>query len=130
MDWYYYDFLKSMRKDSIDLFFDGFKTSSESVAIISPHDDDALLGAGYLIQALVEQSATLARLSELLPRRGLVRYMFCDSEYFLRRDKRLFGSGGDFRCGSLVDIANIEAHVRFPTESERSCSTQFHKYTS
>jgi hypothetical protein len=41
---------------------------------------------GKLKLKLVEQRATLARLSELLPRSGLVQYMFCDSQY-LRRDK-------------------------------------------
>jgi hypothetical protein len=41
---------------------------------------------GKLKLKLVEQRATLARLSERLPRGGLVQYMFCDSQY-LRRDK-------------------------------------------
>ncbi len=34
--------------------FPGWDLCSESVAVLSPHDDDALLGAGYLIDAMLE----------------------------------------------------------------------------
>jgi len=47
------DFVAGRRSLRIDLLFPGWK-KGENVAFYSPHDDDAALGAGYLIQAVAE----------------------------------------------------------------------------
>jgi LmbE family N-acetylglucosaminyl deacetylase len=46
------DFTKLRKRAGIDLIFPGWK-KAESVAFFSPHDDDAVLGAGCLILATV-----------------------------------------------------------------------------
>jgi len=46
------DFINLKRSGRIHLIFPGWK-KGERVAFFSPHDDDALLGAGHLIQATV-----------------------------------------------------------------------------
>jgi LmbE family N-acetylglucosaminyl deacetylase len=48
----YVDFQNLRRSRRINLLFPGWK-SSERVAFFSPHDDDALLGAGHLILSTV-----------------------------------------------------------------------------
>lgn len=50
-----------LRKSSedIEMLFPNWKGSDEKICIISPHDDDALLGAGYLILACKDLSATV-----------------------------------------------------------------------
>ena len=48
----YVDFANLKRSGRIQLLFPGWK-KGERVAFFSPHDDDALLGAGHLIQATV-----------------------------------------------------------------------------
>ena len=48
----YVDFVNLKRGGRIHLIFPGWK-KGERVAFFSPHDDDALLGAGHLIQATV-----------------------------------------------------------------------------
>jgi len=45
------DFGTGERRGSISLLFHGWKRG-ETVAFLSPHDDDAALGAGYLIRAV------------------------------------------------------------------------------
>jgi LmbE family N-acetylglucosaminyl deacetylase len=47
------DFRSLQRSSSIDLIFPGWK-KGETVAFLSPHDDDVLLGAGYLLLATIE----------------------------------------------------------------------------
>lgn len=47
------DFSSLRRSGDIDLFFPGWK-KGEKVAFLSPHDDDVLLGAGYLLSAAIE----------------------------------------------------------------------------
>ncbi len=47
------DFRRLQRSSKIDLIFPGWK-EGESVAFLSPHDDDVLLGAGYLLLATAE----------------------------------------------------------------------------
>jgi LmbE family N-acetylglucosaminyl deacetylase len=47
------DFTGRRRCGRIELIFPGWKRD-ENVAFYSPHDDDAALGAGYLIQAVVK----------------------------------------------------------------------------
>jgi LmbE family N-acetylglucosaminyl deacetylase len=51
------DFKRQQKKDRIDLLFPGWK-KGERVAFFSPHDDDAVLGAGYLILATLRSGGT------------------------------------------------------------------------
>jgi len=51
----YLDFRKLQRSKEIDLIFPDWQ-KGETVAFLSPHDDDLLLGAGYLILATIENS--------------------------------------------------------------------------
>ena len=48
-DFRYYDFHRRASSDDIGLIFPGWRPGDERVVVISPHDDDAALGAGYLI---------------------------------------------------------------------------------
>ncbi len=50
----YYDLRAGTRSRDISLLFPGWKAGDEQVAIVSPHDDDAALGAGYLALAAQE----------------------------------------------------------------------------
>jgi LmbE family N-acetylglucosaminyl deacetylase len=47
------DFGTGRKSRSIGILFPGWKLG-EAVAFLSPHDDDAVLGAGYLIRAVIE----------------------------------------------------------------------------
>jgi LmbE family N-acetylglucosaminyl deacetylase len=47
------DFLSLRRSSRIELFFPGWK-KGERVAFLSPHDDDVVLGAAYLLSATME----------------------------------------------------------------------------
>ncbi|MGQ9472981.1 MAG: PIG-L family deacetylase [Candidatus Caldatribacteriaceae bacterium] len=51
-DFTFFDLRGRKKSSSIDLFFPGWEEGNERVVIFSPHDDDALLGAGYLLQAI------------------------------------------------------------------------------
>ena len=51
MEFEFYDFRKLCRSDEIDLIFPDWIGSDERVAVFSPHDDDAVLGAAYAILA-------------------------------------------------------------------------------
>lgn len=51
-DFSFFDLRERKKSTSIDLLFPGWKEGDERVVIFSPHDDDALLGAGYLLQAI------------------------------------------------------------------------------
>lgn len=53
MDYTYYDLEKEKASPHIDLIFPGWAPSDERVVIFSPHDDDAVLGVGLLIQAVL-----------------------------------------------------------------------------
>jgi hypothetical protein len=48
------DFAALRRGPDIELIFPGWK-KGETVAFLSPHDDDVLLGAGYLLKAVLDQ---------------------------------------------------------------------------
>jgi LmbE family N-acetylglucosaminyl deacetylase len=54
MAFQYYDLREATQSQDICLLFPGWEKSKERVAIFSPHDDDAVLGTGYLIQAVAE----------------------------------------------------------------------------
>ncbi len=47
------DFRRGVRGGGLDILFPGWRPG-EAVAFYSPHDDDAVLGAGYLIRAVIE----------------------------------------------------------------------------
>lgn len=55
MEFINFDTLQKSKK--IDLFFPDWK-SGEAVAFLSPHDDDVILGAGYLLKATLENNGT------------------------------------------------------------------------
>lgn len=59
MNFIYYDLAAKTTSKTLDLFFPGFEPPAESIVILSPHDDDAFLGAGYLIQAAREAGAAI-----------------------------------------------------------------------
>lgn len=48
----YYDLQRMTRSYDIALLFPGWQPGDERVVVLSPHDDDGLLGAGYLMQAV------------------------------------------------------------------------------
>jgi hypothetical protein len=47
----YYDLDRSVASDDIALLFPGWQPGDERLVVLSPHDDDGLLGAGYAVQA-------------------------------------------------------------------------------
>ncbi|MCG2660332.1 MAG: PIG-L family deacetylase [Kiritimatiellae bacterium] len=49
---WYYDLQSQKRYESIDAIFPGWTGNGETVAVLAPHDDDAVLGPGYLIHAV------------------------------------------------------------------------------
>ena len=51
----YYDLDKGIRSTDISLIFDDWSGEDERIAVLSPHDDDALLGAGYLLLAAMSE---------------------------------------------------------------------------
>ena len=53
----FYDLEKKIVSKDISTIFKDWKTGDERIAIFSPHDDDALLGAGYLILNAIKNSA-------------------------------------------------------------------------
>jgi len=55
--WTFLDLGAGLKSRTPDPLFPGWTPGSERVVIFSPHDDDALLGAGYLILAVLEESA-------------------------------------------------------------------------
>ncbi|MGQ9629988.1 MAG: PIG-L deacetylase family protein [bacterium] len=50
-DFRYYDLRRGVRSREIDLIFPGWNCGDERIAVLSPHDDDGILGAGYAILA-------------------------------------------------------------------------------
>jgi LmbE family N-acetylglucosaminyl deacetylase len=48
------DFRDDRRGSSIEILFPGWKTRGEAAAFLSPHDDDVVLGSGYLVRAVIE----------------------------------------------------------------------------
>ena len=47
----FYDLRAGRGSRDIDLLFPGWSPGDERVLVLSPHDDDALLGAGYALAA-------------------------------------------------------------------------------
>jgi hypothetical protein len=56
----YYDLGQRVASHSIDLLFPGLDPTNEHVVVFSPHDDDAILGAGYLIYALKQRGCPVS----------------------------------------------------------------------
>ena len=50
-DFVYYDLRKKYGKKDLGLLFPGWQPGEERLMVLSPHDDDALLGAGYAMAA-------------------------------------------------------------------------------
>jgi LmbE family N-acetylglucosaminyl deacetylase len=55
----YFDIPKRLLGEDISTVFPGWEPSNESVVIFSPHDDDALLGVGYMICEMVRQKVPI-----------------------------------------------------------------------
>jgi LmbE family N-acetylglucosaminyl deacetylase len=53
LDFRYYELSSGTASQRIDTLFPEWGTENEVVAVLAPHDDDAILGAGYLIQAVL-----------------------------------------------------------------------------
>lgn len=51
----YYDLARGVKSRKIDLIFEDWRRDNERVLVLSPHDDDALLGAGYLLLAVMSE---------------------------------------------------------------------------
>lgn len=56
-DFCYYNLRARTASDRIDLLFPGWGERPECVLVLSPHDDDALLGAGYAMLAAAGEGA-------------------------------------------------------------------------
>ncbi len=50
-DFIYYDLRQRVGRRDIGLLFPGWREGDERVMVLSPHDDDAMLGAGYAMAA-------------------------------------------------------------------------------
>ncbi len=57
MDYRYYDLERKLVSNDINLLFPGWRRGDEHIAVFSPHDDDALIGAGYAISAALDEGA-------------------------------------------------------------------------
>jgi LmbE family N-acetylglucosaminyl deacetylase len=53
----YIDISKKIGTDDIGCLFPGWETGKENLAVFSPHDDDAIIGAGYAIYAAQNSGA-------------------------------------------------------------------------
>lgn len=51
----YYDLIKGLKSRNIDFVFEDWRMGNERIVVLSPHDDDALLGAGYLLLAAMRE---------------------------------------------------------------------------
>ncbi len=51
----YYDLIRGLRNRNISLIFEDWRREGERVIVLSPHDDDALLGAGYILLAAMSE---------------------------------------------------------------------------
>ena len=58
MDYTFINIAEGIIKNDISLLFENWQPESESVVFFSPHDDDALLGAGYLLRLLIQMGVS------------------------------------------------------------------------
>jgi len=59
-DFVYYDLRRRAATDAIGTLFPDWRPGDERVVVFSPHDDDALIGAGYLILAAQANGAEVS----------------------------------------------------------------------
>src|SRR5512146_1506049 len=55
----YYDLRRGRKSPWIDLIFPGWAGDQERLLVLSPHDDDGILGAGYLMLAAMANGAQI-----------------------------------------------------------------------
>lgn len=55
--WKYYNMQNQTCSDNLELLFPDWGGKTERLGVLSPHDDDALLGAGYLMVNAMQQGA-------------------------------------------------------------------------
>ncbi|MFW6007205.1 MAG: PIG-L deacetylase family protein, partial [Halanaerobiales bacterium] len=53
----YYNFNNKEKSQNIDLLFPEWKGEKEKIVVFAPHDDDAMLGAGYILTAAQREGA-------------------------------------------------------------------------
>jgi hypothetical protein len=53
----YYDLRRRTKSDDISVLFPGWQGENERILVLSPHDDDGILGAGYALLAALENGA-------------------------------------------------------------------------
>jgi LmbE family N-acetylglucosaminyl deacetylase len=58
-DFFYYDLRKRIRGSDIELIFPNWQSREEVLVVLSPHDDDAVLGAGYVTLAALANGASV-----------------------------------------------------------------------
>lgn len=59
-DFVFYDLRRKVGKRDINILFPNWEAGNERVMVLSPHDDDALLGAGYAIAACQAYGSTVS----------------------------------------------------------------------
>lgn len=59
-EYFYYDLQERCRHETISALFPGWAGSDEMVVVLAPHDDDAVLGPGYLIRAVLANGGRMA----------------------------------------------------------------------
>jgi LmbE family N-acetylglucosaminyl deacetylase len=60
MEFTYYDLRRGIKSKNMDLIFPGWSGRDEHVLVLSPHDDDGVIGAGYLMLAALAQGAKVS----------------------------------------------------------------------
>jgi LmbE family N-acetylglucosaminyl deacetylase len=93
------DFRARQRSSSIEILFPGWKRG-EAVAFLSPHDDDAVLGAGHLVRAVLESGGHPHVL------------VFCkgDAGYSAQTEKRTIVRTRRKEAISAYGILGVDAH--------------------
>jgi LmbE family N-acetylglucosaminyl deacetylase len=60
MDFTYYDLRRGIKSGNIDTIFPGWLGRDEYILVLSPHDDDGIIGAGYIMLAALAQGAQVS----------------------------------------------------------------------
>ncbi len=56
----YFDLRRGIKSDRLDLIFPGWTGKDEHILVLSPHDDDGVIGAGYIMLAALAQGARVS----------------------------------------------------------------------
>ena len=56
----YFDLRRGIKSDQLDLILPGWTGKDEHILVLSPHDDDGVIGAGYLMLAALAQGARVS----------------------------------------------------------------------